>query len=113
MDLYHSTIKKGRSESKGETLNPLAAAPLLGYRMHLAQSWPEIKDAIEIGFINGTNGSEICFSHSLGWENEDWLSFVHNGIALPIAIENCKKYGIKKFVFFCNNEIMEVSPDEL
>ena len=113
MDLYHSKITKGGSKNQTENLNPLAMAPLLGYRMHLAQSWLEIKDEIEIGFIKGTNGSEICFSHSLGWENEDWLSFVQNGIALPVALENCKKYGIKKFVFFCNDEIMEITPDEL
>lgn len=112
-DLYHTQIKKGSTNSNDENINPMAAAPILGYRMHLAESWPEIKDDIEIGFIQGTNGSEICFSHSLGWENEDWLSFVQNGIALPVALENCKKYGIKKFVFFCNDEIMEIKPDEL
>ena len=112
-DLYHSQIKKDGSNSIDEYFNPMAAAPLLGYRVHLAEFWPKIKDDIEIGFIQGTNGSEICFSHSLGWENEDWLSFVRNGIALPIALENCKKYGIKKFVFYCNDEIMEITPDEL
>jgi len=111
--MYHSTITKGSSKDQNEILNPLTMAPLLGYRMHLAQSWPEIKDKIEIGFIKGTNGSEIGFSHSLGWENEDWLSFVQFGIALPVALENCKKYGIKKFVFFCNDEIMEITPEEL
>jgi len=113
MDLYHSKITKGNSRNQSENLNPLAMAPLLGYRMHLEQSWPKIKDKIEIGFIKGTNGSEICFSHSLGWKNKDWLSFVQDGIALPIAIENCKKYGVKKFVFFCNEEIMEMTLDEL
>lgn len=113
MDLYHSKITKEGSKNQSENPSSFALAPLLGYRMHLAHSWPEIKDKIEIGFIKGTNGSEICFSHSLGWENEDWLSFVHVGIALPIALENCKKYGIKKFVFYCNNEIIEIAPDEL
>jgi hypothetical protein len=111
--MYHSKITKEGSKNQIENLNPLALAPLLGYRAHLALSWPKIKDEIEIGFIKGTNGSEICFSHSLGWENEDWLSFVHNGIVLPIALENCKNYGIKKFVFYCNDEIMEITPDEL
>lgn len=113
MELYHSIISKGESKSAEEHINPLAAAPLLGYRMHLAKSWPNIKDEIEIGFIKGTNGSEICFSHSLGWKNRDWLSFVQHGIALPIALENCRKYGVKKFVFYCNDEIMEISPEEL
>lgn len=112
-DLYHSKIKKSNSSSNNEQINPKALAPLLGFKMHLAESWPEIEDDIEIGFIQGTNGSEICFSHSLGWENEDWLSFVRNGIALPRALESCKKYGIKKFVFYCNNEIMEIKLDEL
>lgn len=112
MDLFHSKIKKGGSQENDELANPMAAATLLGYRWHLSECWPEIKDDIEIGFIQGTKGREICFSHSLGWKNKDWLSFVRNGIALPKAIENCKKYGIKKFVFFCNDEIMEISPDE-
>lgn len=113
MELFHSLIAKEDSKNLTENLNPLAMAPLLGYRMHLAQSWPKIKDEIEIGFIKGTNGSEICFSHSLGWENKDWVSFVRHGIALPAAIESCKKYGVKKFVFYCNDEIMEITPDEL
>lgn len=112
-DLYHSQIKKGDSNNSNENINPMAAAPLLGYRMHLAESWPEIKDNIEIGFIEGTNGREICISHSLGWDNEDFLSFFHNGIKLPIALENCKKYGIKKFVIYCNDEIMELDISEL
>lgn len=113
MDLYHSTIAIDDFKNINENINPFAIALLLGYRTHLAQSWPEIKDKIEIGFIKGTYGSEICLSHSLGWENEDWLSFVRNGIALPLALENCKKYGIIKFVFYCNDEILEITPDEL
>jgi hypothetical protein len=113
MEIYHSKIRKGGSKNQSDNINPSALSPLLAYRWHLGESWPEIKDKIEIGFVEGTNGTEICFSHNLGWENKDWLSFVENGIALPIALENCKKYGIKKFVFFCNNEIMEVKPEEL
>lgn len=113
MDLYHSKISKVSSTNQIENLNPMAMGPLLAYRMHLTQSWPKIKDEIEIGFIEGTNGNQICFSHSLGWENQDWMSFVNYGIALPVALENCKKYGINKFVFYCNEEIMETTPDEL
>lgn len=112
MELYHSKVSIQDAEGINESINPFAATTLLSYRKHLEFSWPEIKNDIEIGFIRGTNGSEICFSHSLGWENKDWISFVQNGIALPIAIENCKKQGIKKFVFCCNNEIMEITPDE-
>jgi len=113
MDLYHSKITAGGSKNQTDKINPSAMAPLLGYRYHLEQSWPELQGKIEIGFIKGTNGSEICFSHSLGWEHKDWMSFVRNGIALPLALQNCRKYGITKFVFFCNNEIMEITPDEL
>lgn len=113
MGLYHSKISKEGSKSTPENLNPLAAATLSSYRMHLTCSWPELEDEIEIGFVKGTNGTEICFSHTLGWQNEDWLSFARDGIALPVALENCKKNGIKKFVFYCNDEIMEITPDEL
>lgn len=112
MELYHSKLSISGTEKTDERIDPYAATTLISYRMHLELSWPEIKNDIEIGFIRGTNGSEICISHSLGWENKDWISFVQNGIALPIAIENCKKHGIKKFVFCCKNEIMEITPDE-
>ena len=112
-DLYHSKIRLGNKDRKDNSLKAMAAAPLLGYRAHLEQSWPEIADKFEIGFIEGTNMTEICISHSLGWENEDWLSFLYNGIALPVALDNCLKYGIQKFVFYCNDEIMEMSTEEL
>lgn len=111
-NLFHSRIKSEHSDIN-ETINQMAIAPLIGYRMHLAHSWPNIKNEIEIGFIRGTNCSQICFSHSLGWENEDFLSFYHNGIILPKALENCKKYGIKKFVIFCNEEMVELKTDEI
>jgi hypothetical protein len=28
-------------------------------------------------------------------------------------IENCKKYGMAKFVIICNNQIMEIKVNEL
>ncbi|MAM29444.1 MAG: hypothetical protein CMC13_10530 [Flavobacteriaceae bacterium] len=111
-NLFHSKLKS-KNHNLNETINQMAVAPLMGYRMHLVQSWPSIKNEIEIGFIRGTNCSQICFSHSLGWENEDFLSFFHNGVKLPKAIENCKKYGITKFIIYCNNEIMELKVSEL
>jgi len=112
-DYYHSQIKIEGKESINDEINPMVLAPILGYRMHLKKCWQNIENSVEIGLIEGTNGTQICISQSLGWENEDWRNFFENGIKLPRAIENCKKYGIKKFVFYCNNEIEELSIDEL
>jgi len=110
MDIYHTKISVS---DQAENVNMMAMAPLFGYKKHLEQGWPEIKDQIEIGFIKGTNFSEICFSHNLGWDDTIWLSFLRFGIALPIALENCKKYGIKRFIFLCNDEIRDSTPEEL
>jgi hypothetical protein len=111
--IYHSTITNNKSAEEKGVSNAIAIGTLAAYRLHLAHSWPSLKDEIELGFIKGSNGTEICISHSLGWENEDWLSFLHCGIALPVALENCRKSGIRKFVFYCNDEIMEMTTEEL
>lgn len=113
MSIYHSTLSKQTSNSKKDEVSFLAAIPLMGYRTHLDLSWPQLKDFVEIGFIEGTNGSEIAVSCSLDWENDDWVEFFQNGIKLPKALENCTKHGIKKIILFCNNELMEFSINDL
>lgn len=112
-NLYHSRLKIEDAELKKEILNPFAAGVVLGYRLHLENCWPEIKNSVEIGFIEGTDGSEIAFSNSSDCENKHWLSFIRVGIALPLALENCKKYEIMKLVIYCNGEVQIFTPDEL
>jgi hypothetical protein len=113
-DLYHSKLKTGDAGKVKETLPHIMAAMLIpAYKLHLEQCWPQIKDDIEIGFIEGTNYKEIGVTHSLGWENEDWISFLRNGLALPISLEKCKTYGIVKFVIVYDGELLEYTTDEL
>jgi hypothetical protein len=113
-DLYHSKLRTSNAGQKKETMPHIMAAMLIPlYRNHLEQCWPEIKDKIEIGFIEGTNYTEIGVTQELGWKNEDWLSFLRIGLALPVSLEKCKIYGIVKFVIFYNGEILEYTTDEL
>ena len=113
-DLYHSKLKTGEVGNKVEDMPHIMAAMLIPlYRAHLEQCWPQIKDKIEIGFIEGTNYTEIGVTQELGWENEDWISFLRVGLALPVSIEKCKKYGIVKFVILYDGEILEYTTDEL
>jgi hypothetical protein len=113
-DLYHSKLRAGNAGKRKEDLPHIMAATLIPlYRTHLENCWPEIKNDVEIGFIEGTNFTEIGITQTLGWKNENWVSFFVNGIALPIALEKCKTYGIVKFVIFHDNEILEYSTIEL
>lgn len=113
-DLYHSKIRTSEAGKIKENLPHINAAMLiLHYRVYLDQCWPEIKDQIEIGFIEGTNYTEIGVSQSLGWENKDWISFLRVGLALPVSLEKCKTYGIVKFVIMYNREILELSIDKM
>jgi hypothetical protein len=113
MELYHSFVRVGEKGARREVFNPLAISTLVAYRKHLEMVMPHVKDKVEVGFIEGTNVSEICFSHSLGWDSEDWNKISYVVIALPIALENCKKSGIQKIVLFCNNELMNYTIDEI
>ena len=113
-DLYHPSIKTSQAGKIPEKMPDIMAAMLVPlYRNHLEQCWPNIKNDVQIGFIEGTNFTEIGVTHSLGWENSDWLSFLRVGLALPISLEKCKKFGIVKFVIVYNDEILEYTTDEL
>lgn len=113
-DLYHSKLKTSEAGKQIEKMPHIMAAMLIPlYRAHLEQCWPEIKDEIEIGFIEGTNFTEIGVTQSLGWENEDWISFLRNGLALPVSLQKCKTYGITKFIIYYNGDILEYTTDEL
>jgi hypothetical protein len=113
-DLYHSKLKTSDAGNVKENLPDIMAATLIPlYRLHLEQCWPQIKDKIEIGFIEGTNYTEIGVTQEVGWDNEDWISFLRVGLALPISLEKCKTYGIVKFVIFFDGEILEYTTDEL
>lgn len=113
-DLYHSKLKTSDAGKVKETAPDLMAVMLIPlYRIHLEQCWPQIKDKIEIGFIEGTNYTEIGVTQDLGWKNEDWISFLRVGLALPVSLAKCKKYGIVKFVIFHDGEILEYTTDEL
>lgn len=105
MSLFHSKIRKQGKEGVDENPSLSAIATLTAYRQHIKMTWPELD--IEVGFIQGTNGSELCFSHSLGWESKIWAEILAGAILIPLALENCKKGGISKFVFHCNNEAEE------
>ncbi len=113
-DFYHSKLKTSEAGKLKEKMPHIMAAMLVPlYRAHLEECWPQIKNEIEIGFIEGTDFTEIGVTQSLGWENEDWISFLRIGLALPASLEKCKKYGIVKFVIYYNGEILEYSTDEL
>ncbi|HEY8689849.1 MAG TPA: hypothetical protein VIM07_11495 [Chitinophagaceae bacterium] len=85
----------------------LAALAVSGYQAHLHTSWPELKDKIKIEIIDGTDGKEIGFTQTLGWKDEEWLSFFYNGIILDAALNNCDKFGVEKLVFFVNDEFAD------
>lgn len=113
MNIYHKELVITGWEQIEETISPMKIEVLREYRGILAKGWPHLNGKIEIGFIRGTNGKEICFSNQLSWEDEDWTSFVSEGIVQPEAINNCKMSGIDGFVFMVNHEMVEVSLNEI
>ncbi len=98
-----------------KSVSDLAKAKLLvaAYQKHLDHSWPEISDYVKIEVADGSGGSEINFIQNLGWEDDNWKSFLYNGILLKAALDNCQKLGVEKFTIVCNGEYVEYTIQEL
>jgi hypothetical protein len=99
----------GQLKLKGGLVELVVSA----YQAHLNSSWPKLKDKIKIEVIDGSDGKEIGVIQTLGWENEDWLNFLYNGILLKAAINNCERCGVKKIIFFYNDEFSDYTIEKL
>lgn len=108
---FFKRIFSRKEEIKANNPVKLLEIVAYGFQAHIDESFLELKPNIKISVKN----EDIVFELKNGLNDPIFLEFFECGIKLKAAVNNCKKFGVKKLVFIDNtNDTCDiVTPAEL